>query len=298
MRFQGDQRAAAQQVGFILVFAFFVILYSIWQAKVVPIKTEAIELRHHEDTVIQLKELRNGITEIAGENGGLGYTDAQALQLGTQYTPSILFIYPPPPAGSFRTTDPTTGADIILAGKLKENVSTACVANDSHYLQYRSNYNEFDAPKFRYENTVLYRYTESDAENGVIEDPIDPTSQSLVTFTNETYHVELIRVVGSIAKTSTQPTVITSRTTFHNSSTTSLDTESKVHINISSELSARVWNDTGSGDTGLLPNVSDNESIAKPPITVRRDSEFINITLREHDVTVQCSTVEITTGVE
>lgn len=156
MRGQHTERGQVAQVGFVLFFATLVILFSIYQALIIPQENKQIEFRHYERVSEDLQQLRNAIVAVGETN------DPQTirLELGATYPDRLFFVDEPAPAGTLRAETIGTGA-ISINGF---NTSALCGIGDettTKALSYSPNYNHLTtADSLTYENTVLYRQTD------------------------------------------------------------------------------------------------------------------------------------------
>ncbi|MFB6186591.1 MAG: hypothetical protein ABEI86_06970 [Halobacteriaceae archaeon] len=286
-----NRRAAAQQVGFLLILATIIILYSSWQATVIPKQNEGVEARHYQQVKLDIEEVRNTILELGGRNGGTGFGESVAVELGTTYPVRVLFVNPPPVSGSLRTIDPATGPDLILGGVLENKAPSICRSNTSKYFEYQPNYNEYDGRTIFYDNSVLYSYDEADTEDGIIDDPVFLSGQTFLIYleSTDTYVITIVRVTGTFSEQSTLPTGVDIQTDAWNSSTSKirLGTNERATINYTSQLSVAIWNNSNSSDTGLLPRDDDLN------YTISRNNEFINLTLEDADIRIHCGVVSL-----
>lgn len=97
-----DERAQAIKVGFIILFAFLLILFAIYQSVIVPNQNPEVEFNHNERVQGDMLELRNAI--LSAKSTG---EDQQVTgELGTQLPARLIAINPADPSGALETTEP------------------------------------------------------------------------------------------------------------------------------------------------------------------------------------------------
>ena len=99
MQFGDDERAAAIQVGAVLLFGILIISMAMYQATVVPDQNEGVEFNHNQEVQGQMQDLRNTVVSVPGGGGGGSVT----VELGTRYPSRSLLVNPGPAYGSLRT---------------------------------------------------------------------------------------------------------------------------------------------------------------------------------------------------
>ena len=162
MQFGDDERAAAIQVGAVLLFGMLIISMATYQATVVPDQNKGVEFNHNQKVQGQMQDLRNSVVSVPSGDGGSSVT----VDLGTTYPSRTLFVNPGPAYGSLRTV----GTDNESVNISVEN-ATVPNTDDATYdvwngterefgtgaVVYRPNYNEYDnAPTTIYEHSLLY----------------------------------------------------------------------------------------------------------------------------------------------
>lgn len=158
MRLADDERAAAVQVGAVVLLAFVVVALSLYQAQVVPEQNEQVEVDHNREVQDRLVAVRSAIVT-AGTTGG---SPSVTLPLGTSYPDRTVFANPPAPTGTVRTVGTTNPAvnvsltNVAAEGEAGDfwngshNVSTGGLVFRPHYNQYR------DAPVTVFEHGVVF----------------------------------------------------------------------------------------------------------------------------------------------
>jgi hypothetical protein len=141
--FKSDTRGVSEVIGFLLVFAFLIILLSINQAQVVPQENAEIEFKHSE-------EIQNDLIEVRGSISTAGQADVSqfpTVKLGTNYPARTFALNPPSATGTLQTSE---SYDITITN------GTETVNIPTRFLQYQPDYNELDANPIWYEHSVLY----------------------------------------------------------------------------------------------------------------------------------------------
>lgn len=203
MRLWDDERAQSIQVGAVLLFGVLVILFSVYQAVVVPSQNQEVEFNHNQRAEGDMLELRNAILGVAQapDRGGLA-----TVELGTQFPPRLIGLNPPSPSGTLTTTDPQP----VVVETVGDNVTgEVCPGGITHTqaIEYTPSYSEYqEAGTVRYENTLVYHAFE--------EGNVTLSGQQLV----EGNRIFLTPVNGSLSRsssrtTSVEPTAVRSRTT-------------------------------------------------------------------------------------
>jgi hypothetical protein len=154
------ERGQALQVGAVLLFGILVILFSVYQAFVIPDQNERVEFSHNQEVQSEMVELRGAVVSTADAT-----TPASpSLRLGQQFPNRLLFINPSPAAGTLRTV--SLGDEVISIGNaiaLGDGTGERQYWNgsdrvyESTSLQYAPDYRVFQgAPSTLYDNTVTY----------------------------------------------------------------------------------------------------------------------------------------------
>ncbi|MFB6126637.1 MAG: hypothetical protein ABEJ79_04985 [Halolamina sp.] len=114
MGFEGDERAVTVQIGAVILFAFLIIVLSIYQASVVPAQNQEIEFNHNQEVQNDMVDLRSAITDAAST----GNAESAAVTLGTRYPSRALFVNPSSPSGAVRsvgTNEPAVNVTVANA---------------------------------------------------------------------------------------------------------------------------------------------------------------------------------------
>jgi PKD repeat protein len=164
----GD-RGQSEVVGYVLIVAILVLLYTGWQVTVVPQENRAAELDHSAVVGADLQTVRNELVSATGRARAPDTTPVE-VRLAGAYPGRILFVNPPPMFGVLRTVgtdDP--GTRVVLGNATAVTAETRDFWNGSARvygtgaLVYRPDYARYDgAPVTVYENSVLFaRYDEA-----------------------------------------------------------------------------------------------------------------------------------------
>ncbi|MFB6143239.1 MAG: hypothetical protein ABEJ30_07855 [Halorientalis sp.] len=152
MGFRGDDRAQAIQVGVVLLFAILVVLFSVYQAFVVPSQNRRVEFNHNQRVQGDLVELRNSLLT-SWTTGEDGYA---TVELGTRFPPRLFALNPAPPSGTLATTQPRP---IVVEQGGSDVTAALCPGADvqTRFVEYRPDYSVYQgAGTLRYENGLLY----------------------------------------------------------------------------------------------------------------------------------------------
>ncbi|GAB3705425.1 hypothetical protein [Halorubrum pallidum] len=242
-----SDRGQANLVGFIILFGFLLVSYSLVQAYVVPNQNAEVEYQHYQ-------EVREDMTGLYAEivTPERSTSDRQVLvpvDLGMDYPPRLLFLNPPPASGSIRSS---TQGTIRIDGA---NATEICGGNDTTGLVYSPNYQVTTQPDIRYENGLLYVETEDDAYAMLEQRPI------LTERENGNDVISLYRLSGTLPRqsgTDTLPLEITVPGGSENSATVN-----DVTVTLRSDLPANQWNErvlTG-GQSGLNATQIDDDTV-------------------------------------
>jgi hypothetical protein len=168
------ERGQALQVGAVLLFGILVILFTVWQAFVIPDQNERVEFSHNQEVQSEMVELRGDIVSTADAT-----TPASpSVRLGEQFPTRLLFINPTPAAGTLRTVslgDEAIGIRNVTAigngtGEQQYwNVTERVYETTS--LQYAPDYRVFQgAPNTLYDNTVTYNNFAREANTSALSE--------------------------------------------------------------------------------------------------------------------------------
>ena len=224
MELTPGKRGQSTVIGFILLFGFLILVLSLFQAEVVPNQNAEIEFQHYQEARDDMTELYTEIITL-----GRSSSDEQVLvpvSLGTDYPPRLLFLNPPPAAGSVESTGDGT---IELDGEV--NAAELCEGDATTGLVYSPGYHVTTQPDIRYDNGLLYVET-ADGENAVLE-------HSKIVDEGE---INLYRLNGSLRTRSEAGTLPIELTGGVSNSTDNPQTVTRIRL--PSELSTDKWNTT------------------------------------------------------
>jgi len=153
MRLWDDERAQSIQVGAVLLFGVLVILFSVYQAVIVPSQNQEVEFNHNQRVQGDLVELRNAVleTKSTGQDGFV------SVELGTQYPARLVGLNPPSPSGVLQTTE---SRPVVVEQGGSDITDDVCPGSDitTRAFKYTPSYSEYvNAGTLRYENSVLYQ---------------------------------------------------------------------------------------------------------------------------------------------
>ncbi|WP_396611871.1 hypothetical protein ACH9L7_00875 [Haloferax sp. S1W] len=252
MNFWDDRRGVAAQVGAVLLLGFIVISLSIYQATVVPQENRATEFEHSRAVQTDMQELRASILTTATT----GAPSPTVVSLGTRYKPRTVFVNPPPPTGTIRTSSlgnltvrnavadvgSTTGRDSpetddFWDGVTDHKYETAALVYDPGYTRYE------DAPTTVYENTVVV--------NQYDDGNVSLVDQSVVDQKN----IFLVVVDGELSRAASSSLVITPQslsTATRTIRVTNNTSDEPIQVDVPTRLTAADWQsnleDTGDYD--------------------------------------------------
>jgi hypothetical protein len=228
MRLRDDRRAAALQVGAILLFGFLIIGLSLYQATVVPNQNEGVEFEHNQQVQESLQQLRNGILQTAAAER----TSPTAVQLGTRYPTRIVAVNPPPSSGRLATQP---AGEIRLVNATAIDNETADYWNgttrvrSTTTLTYEPEYNHYQAaPRTVYDDTVLYN------DFGGRQRAV--TDQRLL----EGNLIYLVALDGTLGRSGTQATSVSPTPVSASDRTVAVD-GSDIGIEVTTDLSEDEW---------------------------------------------------------
>ena len=256
MTFRDDDRAQSLQVGAILLFGILIIGLATVQTTVVPDQNAAVEFDHSRAVQSDLQDLRNAL---------LGAADGDAtptrVDLGTTYPNRVLFVNPPPATGQLRTVgadDPAMNITISSESgsatvdseyaNAREYWATAPGAGeyDTAGIEYSPGYGRYEgAPTTVYGNSVLFNGFENGATRTL-------TGQRLVQGNT----INLLALRGDLDASGTGAETVDVTTLSEQARTVTVESEAgdPLYVNVTSRLSASVWNDDLLGSNAAASN--------------------------------------------
>lgn len=103
-RFVDDERAVSPVVGFVLIFALIMIVFTLYQSSVVPAQNEEVEFKHSQVVEGQMTVLSDAIQQASVG----GVQQSVTVSTGLQYPDRALAINPGAPAGTLQTRNERT----------------------------------------------------------------------------------------------------------------------------------------------------------------------------------------------
>lgn len=100
-RFTDDERAVSPVVGFVLIFALIVIVFTLYQAEVVPAQNAEIEFKHSQQVRADMSRLNDAMDQA----GTSGVSQSVTIDTGVQYPNRAFAINPGAPAGTLQTSE-------------------------------------------------------------------------------------------------------------------------------------------------------------------------------------------------
>ena len=226
-RLSDDERAVSPVVGFVLIFALIMLVFTIYQADVVPAQNKEVEFEHSQTVDGQMSQLSDKLIETAVTRERRSAT----IDTGLEYPSRVLAINPGNPAGTLQTVDTS---DVTVSGiETEEGTTATCTYEDLSFLRYQPNYNRLDEETtYSIEYGMLVQdYSSSDATNLQSEGVAFPEGG------NEAIQLTLIE--GDIQKS--QMTTSVSTELVHNYTT--IRSESGGTVTLPTTLSEDGWTD-------------------------------------------------------
>lgn len=153
MGLQRDTRGVSEVLGAVLVFGLVVALIAVIQIHGIPPANEQVELNHNQEVDDDFAELHSGLL-----NAGAGESYTATVTLGTTYPNRFLFINPPAPQGSLRTSG-LGPLDWEPPGEGGDTLEDVCgIGEDANALTFEPDYNHLTGVGTHgYENTIQYQ---------------------------------------------------------------------------------------------------------------------------------------------
>ncbi|HET7324849.1 MAG TPA: hypothetical protein VFJ06_10995 [Halococcus sp.] len=137
-RFSDDERAVSPVVGFVLIFALIMIVFTMYQASVVPAQNEEVEFKHSQAVVGDMSRLNDAMDQA----GASGISQSATIDTGVQYPDRALAINPGAPAGTLKTSsDPSGNPYMVKIENVKatgENAEYFDSSNSPNPFQFES----------------------------------------------------------------------------------------------------------------------------------------------------------------
>lgn len=153
-----DSRGQSTLLGFLFVVGILVLVFSLYQAVIVPQHNAKVEFQHAQTMEERMGDLTDRIY-LVGKTGG---TQSITFNLGVDYPPRVLAINPAPPAGRLHTN--ASGRIHVFVGNTAVNLTDACGYGGTHIesrsIAFDGEYNAYSKdPSIVYDHTALYRKT-------------------------------------------------------------------------------------------------------------------------------------------
>jgi hypothetical protein len=295
MGFRGDDRGVTVQVGAVLLFGILIISLSMYQTTVVPDENAQVEYQHNQRVQEDMQSFRSAVTRADGS----GSTQSVAVRLGTQFPERSLFVNPPAPSGTLRTTD---AADIRIQNAKALDDETADywsgIADpsdsdagvfDTNRIRYEPNYRVYqNAPTTVYENGVLYN--EFGDTNRVLQ-----SGQSIV----DGRRISLVAVDGDLSQSQTGALAVDVRPVSVSERTVTVEGDGgPLVVAIASELDEETWEnqllDSEYDEDGPDSGSDDGRYV----VDVTKDGNLVKLTLESgYEYDLNLAKVGVGTGV-
>ncbi|EMA41402.1 hypothetical protein [Halococcus hamelinensis] len=194
-----EDRAVSPVVGFVLIFALVMIVFTVYQSSVVPAQNRAVEFEHSRTIESQLEQLSAAVVNTATAPEGASPTRRTTVQLGVRYPTRPFAVDPGTPVGSLESTEPRS---VVVSGLDAERGDGTQTFNTT-FVTYRPTYNQFSERReiaLEY-SMLLERYSGTDT---VLADATDGT------FGDDA--VRLVLLSGDLDERAVSTVVTTERT--------------------------------------------------------------------------------------
>ena len=253
MELAGDERAQSIQIGAVLLFAVLIVLFSTYQAFIIPNQNRQVEFNHNQQVQRDMVEVRNTLLDTYS-GGDDGYAE---VTLGTTFPPRLLALNPPSASGSLSTTDPRP---IIVEDRSGTDITAEVCPGTSvetQFLEYTPSYSTYrGAGTLRYESSFLLHAFGSET--------VQLTGQTLVRGDR----LQLIPLTRNVSSGGTQTVAVEPRAGV-------LDTSEREvgNVTLPTQTSEARWEQllAGQVDPG---NVTVTNGADGPNVTITLDEEF------------------------
>lgn len=134
-RLRDDERAVSPVVGFVLIFALIMIVFTIYQSSVVPTQNEEVEFKHSQTVEGQMSRLNDAIQQA----GASAVPRSVTIDTGVQYPDRAFAINPGSPVGTLETVD---APNVTLSGLSDDSgYWRGDETFETHLISYHPNYN-------------------------------------------------------------------------------------------------------------------------------------------------------------
>jgi FlaG/FlaF family flagellin (archaellin) len=237
-RFGDDERAVSPVVGFVLIFALIMIVFTLYQSSVVPAQNEEVEFKHSQTVEGEMSKLNDAIQQASTS----GVPQSATITTGVQYPDRALAINPGSPAGTISTS---VKKDIEITGLSDSSGYWSSDSRDlfeTRLVSYQSNYN------------LLQQETEFTLENGIVAKNFENGNSLLKSggnlLSNDGKQINLVLIGGGYQKSSIMSSVtatpVSTSTEYHQ-----LESNGGT-ITVPTSLSQDIWrNEIVDGAAGI-----------------------------------------------
>ena len=153
-RLLDDERGVSPVVGFVLIFALIILVFTIYQADVVPAQNKEVEFKHSQEVEGDMSRLNDAIQQASAS----GVPQSVTIDTGAQYPDRALAINPGPPIGTLQAetnqTFPVGGVNVDGSAYWDGKKSSNNFSTKS--LTYTVNYNQLQQdPSFTIDQGLL-----------------------------------------------------------------------------------------------------------------------------------------------
>jgi len=137
-----DDRGVSPVVGAVLMLALGVLLISVLQTAAIPALNAQHEFRHSEGVRADMVTVEATVDRVAAQDLG----ETALVDVGFRYPPRLLFVNPPPVAGTLRSTEPETVTieNARATGETRDYWDGTPRTVETRTLVYDPAYNEYD----------------------------------------------------------------------------------------------------------------------------------------------------------
>jgi len=244
------------------------------QAQLVPADISRAELDHSQQVADQLVSLETAVFETSVT----GRPQPTTIDLGATYNDRLLFVYPPPRAGTLRTTEPAT-LHIDNAEAVGDDDSFGNYWNGTTHsyttraISYEPAYRELDAaPRYRLEYGVLAAQYDSSSRIEIAANRHPVVDDTAITLTA----VDGELTATGVATDSVVPERVTDSTTIE------IEAGSDpIRLRLPTTLSAEMWRETILDGQSTVKSVA----VAGDVVTITLDSsETYELTVHKVDI--------------
>lgn len=229
-----DHRAVSEVVGAVIIFAFLVISFSIYQGIVIPQQNRASEFQHNQNAQESIQDLRNAIRQTAATAS----EQSVSITLGATYPQRVVGINPGASAGSIQTEElgtitlrNITATEPETADYFGSNTTTLG-AFESQRLVFRPVYTHYtERPVTSYENTLVVNHFPNGANLTI-------TDQTVVRGST----ITLIALDGNVSRAQQETVTIDTRAVSTEMNTVPVESaDGPLNVTIDTRMSAADW---------------------------------------------------------